>query len=71
MDGGVLLSGDVYALINYMSQILVELVKLANTIVLVSKALACAGRMQSVLELEPECLPGEGGGAGRRGGHRL
>ena len=54
VDGGVLLSGDVYALINYMSQILVELVKLANTIVLVSKALACAGRVQSVLELEPE-----------------
>ena len=54
VDGGVLLSGDVYALINYMSQILVELVKLANTIVLVSKALACAGRVESVLELEPE-----------------
>ena len=54
VDGGLLLSGDVYALINYMSQILVELVKLANTIVLVSKAMACAGRVQSVLELEPQ-----------------
>ena len=53
VEGGVLLSGDVYALINYMSQILVELVKLANTIVLVSKALACTSRIQSVLELEP------------------
>lgn len=54
VDGGMLLSGDVYALINYMSQILVELVKLANTIVLVSKAMACVGRVQSVLDLEPQ-----------------
>ena len=54
VDGGILLSGDVYALTNYMSQILVELVKLANTIVLVSKAMACTGRIQSVLDLEPQ-----------------
>ena len=54
VEGGVLLSGDVYALTNYMGQILVELVKLANTIVLTSKALACAGRIQSVLDVEPE-----------------
>ncbi len=54
VEGGVLLSGDVYALVNYMSQILVELIKLANTIVLVSKALACAGRVQAVLDLEPQ-----------------
>ena len=54
VEGGVLLSGDVYALTNYMSQILVELVKLANTIVLTSKALACAGRVQSVLDAAPE-----------------
>ena len=53
VEGGILLSGDVYALINYMSQILVELVKLANTIVLVSKAMACTSRIQSVLDLEP------------------
>ncbi len=54
VEGGVLLNGDVYALINYMSQILVELVKLANAIVLATKALACAGRVKSVLELEPQ-----------------
>ena len=54
VEGGVLLSGDVYALVNYMSQILVELVKMANTIVLTSKALACAGRVQAVLDLEPQ-----------------
>ena len=41
------------ALVNYMNQILVELVKLANLIVQVSKALACAGRVQAVLDTEP------------------
>ena len=46
-------SGDVIALVNYMNQILVELVKLANLIVQVSKALACAGRVQAVLDTEP------------------
>lgn len=53
IDGGRLLSGDVIALINYMSQILVELVKLANTIVLTSKALACAARVEAVLDTKP------------------
>ena len=46
-------SGDVIALVNYMNQILVELVKLANLIVQVSKALACAGRVQAVLDTKP------------------
>lgn len=50
---GELRQGDVIALVNYMNQILVELVKLANTIVLTSKALACAGRVQAVLETKP------------------
>ncbi len=54
VEGGVLLNGDVYALVNYMSQILVELVKLANTIVLTTKALACAGRVRAVLETRPQ-----------------
>ncbi len=45
--------GDVIALVNYMNQILVELVKLANLIVQVSKALACAGRVQAVLDTKP------------------
>ena len=43
---GGMASGDVIALVNYMNQILVELVKLANLIVQVSKALACAGRVR-------------------------
>lgn len=50
---GGLAQGDVIALVNYMNQILVELVKLANLIVQVSKALACAGRVQAVLDTKP------------------
>ena len=54
VNSGILKTGDVIALINYMSQILVELVKLANLIVQVTKAVACAGRVQAVLEVNPE-----------------
>ena len=50
---GGMASGDVIALVNYMNQILVELVKLANLIVQISKALACAGRVQAVLDTQP------------------
>ena len=50
---GHMASGDVIALVNYMNQILIELVKLANLIVQVSKALACAGRVQAVLDTKP------------------
>ena len=50
VDTGTLLAGDVIALINYLSQILVELVKMANTIVLISKATACMGRVSAVLD---------------------
>ena len=50
---GGMASGDVIALVNYMNQILVELVKLSNLIVQISKALACAGRVQSVLDTKP------------------
>lgn len=52
VDSGVLLKGDVVALVNYMSQILVELVKLANLIILINKSLACADRIEDVLEQE-------------------
>lgn len=52
IDGGRLLQGDVVALVNYMSQILIELVKLANTIVLAAKAVACGKRLQSVFNME-------------------
>ena len=44
--------GKLVALVNYMSQILVELVKLANLIILITKALACANRIESVFEVE-------------------
>ena len=53
INSGILLSGDVVALVNYMSQILVELVKLANLIVLLSKAMASLHRVQDVLDTEP------------------
>ena len=51
---GNLTQGDVVAIINYMSQILVELVKLANLIVLVSKAIASADRVAAILEITNE-----------------
>jgi ABC-type multidrug transport system fused ATPase/permease subunit len=48
VDQGIISQGQVVALVNYMSQILVELVKLANLIITISKALACANRINSV-----------------------
>ena len=53
VDGGVLSQGKVIALYNYMSQILVELIKMANLIITMTKAVACANRIQSVLDVEP------------------
>ena len=52
VDSGVLTQGQIVALVNYMSQILVELVKLANLIITVTKAIACGNRVQSVLEVQ-------------------
>lgn len=52
VDTAVLEKGDVVALVNYMSQILIELVKLANLIITITKAVACGNRIQSVLEME-------------------
>lgn len=52
VDGGFLSQGAVVALVNYLSQILVELVKLANLIVTITKALACAGRIEGVFRLQ-------------------
>lgn len=49
---GALKQGEVVALVNYMSQILVELVKLANLIITVTKAVACGNRIEEVLELD-------------------
>lgn len=50
VDAGVITQGETVALVNYMSQILVELIKMANLIVSISKALACANRIGSVLD---------------------
>lgn len=52
VEDGVLFSGDIIALINYINQILVELVKLANLIVIISKSLASMGRVGQVLDME-------------------
>ena len=52
VDIGTLTQGEVIALINYISQILVELIKMANLIVLITKALSCANRISSVLEVQ-------------------
>ncbi|MBR1759299.1 MAG: ABC transporter ATP-binding protein [Lachnospiraceae bacterium] len=61
VDTGIISQGEVIALVNYMSQILVELVKLANLIVSISKAMACAGRIRGILEtktsIKREAIP--------------
>lgn len=54
INAGTMQSGDVIALVSYMTQILVELVKLANLIIQVTKAMACASRVNAVLNTEPE-----------------
>jgi len=51
VNAGALTQGQVVALYNYMSQILVELIKLANLIITITKALACAGRIESVFDV--------------------
>ena len=58
VDSGAISCGAVVALYNYMSQILVELIKLANLIISVTKAIACGNRIQSVLDIEPGTVPG-------------
>lgn len=52
VEGGILLQGDLIAMINYIGQILIELVKLANLIVLLSKAMASLGRVEQILDTE-------------------
>ena len=53
VDAGILSQGKVVALVNYMSQILVELIKLANLIILISKAMASMKRVDGVFEIQP------------------
>lgn len=59
---GKISQGEVVALVNYMSQILVELVKLANLIITVTKAIACGNRVQSIFEMETSMVDGNGSG---------
>ena len=57
---GKISQGEVVALVNCMSQILVELVKLANLIITVTKAIACGNRVQSIFEMETSMVDGNG-----------
>lgn len=59
-DAGIITQGKVVALVNYMSQILVELIKLANLIVTITKAVACAKRINAVMEEQPSITDGAG-----------
>ncbi|MCR5235397.1 MAG: ABC transporter ATP-binding protein/permease [Lachnospiraceae bacterium] len=58
VDGGILSKGEIIALYNYMSQILVELIKLANLIVLLNKAIASGDRIADVFEIVPDIQDG-------------
>ena len=60
VDNGYITQGEVVALINYMSQILVELVKLANLIININKSIACGNRIQSIFEMQPSITDGSG-----------
>ncbi|MBQ4232374.1 MAG: ABC transporter ATP-binding protein [Lachnospiraceae bacterium] len=62
VNTGTLTQGEVVALVNYMSQILVELIKFANFIVTVNKALASGNRIQTVFEVQPAFARGDIGG---------
>ena len=55
---GDLSQGEVVALVNYMSQILTELVKLANLIITVTKAVACGNRIGNILKIQPDMKEG-------------
>jgi ABC-type multidrug transport system fused ATPase/permease subunit len=59
---GDLTQGQVIALYNYMSQILVELIKLANLIITVTKSFACAGRVSQILDMQPSLKHGQSEG---------
>ena len=58
VDIGALTQGQVVALLNYMSQILVELIKMANLIIQTSRAIACGGRLAAILAIEPDMEDG-------------
>lgn len=56
VDTGVITTGAVVALYNYLSQILVELIKLANLIISITKSAACGDRVEAILEIEPDMI---------------
>ena len=58
VNEGILTQGAVVALYNYMSQILVELIKLANLIINITKSIACGNRIQAVLDIKPDLESG-------------
>ena len=58
VDNGYITQGEVVALINYMSQILVELVKLANLIININKSIACGNRIQFIFEMQSSITDG-------------
>ena len=60
INAGALSQGQVVALYNYMTQILVELIKLANLIITVTKSFACAGRINEILDMQPSLISGSG-----------
>ncbi len=62
VENGYISQGEVVALVNYMSQILIELVKLANLIILITKAVACANRIEAAFAIEPDMEIEEKGG---------
>ena len=69
VQAGALQQGDVVALYNYMAQIVVELVKLASLIITINRSLACARRVQDILEIEPSMnFPTEASAAARETG---
>lgn len=53
VGAGIITQGKVVALVNYMSQILVELVKLANLMIIISKSVACMNRVDTIFKMEP------------------
>ncbi len=59
VESGILTQGTVVALYNYMSQILVELIKMANLIITMTKAAACGNRIQQVLEIPADSVKGQ------------
>lgn len=61
VNNGLLTTGAVIALVNYMSQILVELIKLANLIITLTKAVACANRVTAVLNITADMKVNEKG----------